>query len=133
MVTGVAWNAGLEAVPFHPAIVGIVALAVHVTPLVAVMACLVPTLRSGRAGTSGGRGLTVAAALAIGFGIFSAIFSVTHPHAVMGVHNVNDVLPIAILDAGAMLWLVRGRPASARKAQRRNRSTAQHGAAGAGA
>lgn len=132
MVAGIAWNAGLEARPFHPVTDGIVALAVHVAPLIAVMACLLPILRSGRAGTSGGRGLTVAAALAIGFGIFSAIFSVTHPHAVMGVHDVNDVLPIAILDAGALLWLVRGRPAG-RKAQRRTRSTAQHGTAGAAA
>lgn len=49
-----------------------------------------------------------AAVLALAFGLFSAVFSVTHPHAVMGIHDVNDVLPIAILDAGALLWLVRG-------------------------
>ena len=24
----------------------------------------------------------------------------------MGMHDINDVLPIAILDAGALLWLV---------------------------
>jgi hypothetical protein len=133
MVAGIAWNAGLEARPFHPAIDGIVALALHVTPLVAVMACVVPTLRPSRAGASRGRGLTVAAVLAIGFGILSAIFSVTHPHAVMGVHNVNDILPIAILDAGAVLWLVRGRPAGARKTQRRTRGASQDSTAGASA
>ena len=133
MVTGIAWNAGLEAQPFHPAMNGIAALSVHVTPLVAVMACLLPILRSDRAGTSRGRGLTVAAALGIAFGVFSAIFSVTHPHAVMGIHDVNDILPIAILDAGAVLWLVRGRPAGARKAQRKAHSAAQRDIAGVAA
>jgi hypothetical protein len=52
------------------------------------------------------------------FGVFSAIFSVTHPHAVIGIHDVNDVLPMAILDAGALLWLVRGRRSSASKIHR---------------
>jgi hypothetical protein len=88
-------------------------------------------LRAGS--TQRGRGLTVAATLAIGFGVFSAIFSVTHPHAVMGIHDVNDILPIAILDAGAVLWLVRGRPAGAKRAPRKARSTSQHGPAGAAA
>lgn len=59
-----------------------------------------------------------AAVLALAFGLFSAVFSVTHPHAVMGIHDVNDVLPIAILDAGALLWLVRGRRSSASKIHR---------------
>lgn len=133
MVTGIGWNAGLEARPFHPVVDGITALAVHVIPLVAVMACLVPVLRAGSARVSRGRGLTVAAALAIGFGIFSAIFSVTHPHAVMGLHNVNDILPIAMLDAGALLWLVRGRPAGASSAPRKARRTSQHRSAGSAA
>ena len=130
MVAGIAWNAGLEARPFHPAIDGISALATHVTPLAAVMACLLPTLRSGK-GTSRGRAMTAAAVVAIGFGIFSAIFSVTHPHSVMGIHTVNDILPIAILEAGALLWLVRGRTARLRKARRSTHSTGQDSTAGA--
>jgi hypothetical protein len=133
MATGIGWNAGLEARPFHPVVEGIAALAVHVVPLVVVIACLVLYLRAGSASAARGRGLTVAATLAIGFGLFSAIFSVTHPHAVMGIHNVNDILPIAILDAGAILWLVRGRPAGAPRAPRKARGTAQHGPAGAAA
>jgi hypothetical protein len=131
MVIGIGWNAGLEARPFHPVVDGITALAVHVIPLVVVMACLVPVLRTGSTGITSGRGLTIAAALAIGFGVFSAIFSVTHPHAVMGIHNVNDILPIAILDAGAVLWLVRGRRAGAPRAPGKARGTGQHGPAGA--
>jgi hypothetical protein len=43
------------------------------------------------------------------------VFSITHPHAVMGIHDINDVLPIAFLDVGALLWLVRGcRPSSSK-------------------
>jgi hypothetical protein len=133
MATGIGWNAGLEARPFHPVVDGIAALALHVVPLVAVVACLVQYLRAGSASAARGRGLTVAATLAIGFGVFSAIFSVTHPHAVMGIHDVNDILPIAILGTGAVLWLVRGRPAGARRAPRKARSTDQHGPAGAAA
>jgi hypothetical protein len=82
------------------------------------MIFLVPVLRSGLAGAGKGRGVSVAAVLALAFGVFSAVFSVTHPHAVMGIHDVNDVLPIAILDAGALLWLVRGRRSSASKIHR---------------
>lgn len=105
MVTGIGWNAGLEARPFNPALTGIAALATHVVPLILLLIFLVPALtRSGR-----GRGVTIAAVLALAFGAFSAVFSITHPHAVMGIHNINDVLPIAILDAGALLWLIRGR------------------------
>ena len=55
------------------------------------------------------RGVSVAAVIALAFGLFSAVFSITHPNAAMGVHDLNDALPIAILDAGALLWLVRGR------------------------
>jgi hypothetical protein len=107
MVTGIGWNARLEARPFHPALMGVAALAAHVVPLVVLMIFLVPALtRSGRE-----RGVTIAAVLALTFGVFSAVFSVTHPHSVMGIHNINDVLPIAILDAGALLWLIRGRRA----------------------
>ena len=36
----------------------------------------------------------------------------------MGIHDINDVLPIAILDAGALLWLVRGRRSSTGKIDR---------------
>jgi hypothetical protein len=133
MATGIGWNAGLEARPFHPVVDGITALAVHVVPLVVVIACLVQYLRAGSTGAARGRGLTVASTLAIGFGIFSAIFSVTHPHAVMGIHNVNDILPIAILDAGAVLWLVRGRPARASGAPRKACGTGQHSPARAAA
>jgi hypothetical protein len=115
MVTGIGWNAGLEARPFQPAMMGVTALMIHILPLVALMIFLVPVLRSGLAGAGKGRGVSVAAVLALAFGVFSAVFSVTHPHAVMGIHDVNDVLPIAILDAGALLWLVRGRRSSASK------------------
>lgn len=105
MVTGIGWNAGLEARPFNPVLMGVTALVIHILPLVALMAFLVPALAS----SSRRRGVSVAAVLALAFGLFSAVFSITHPHAVMGVHDLNDVLPIAILDAGALLWLVRGR------------------------
>ena len=105
MATGIGWNAGLEAQPFHQVIVGVSALVIHVLPLVAVMIVFVRAWR----GASRGRGVTVAAVVALAFGAFSALFSVTHPHAQMGIHNVNDILPIAILVAGALLWLVRGR------------------------
>ena len=105
MVTGIGWNAGLEARPFHPAMTGVTALVIHILPLVALMIFLVPAL----AGPSRRRGVSVAAVIALAFGLFSAVFGITHPHAVMGVHDINDVLPIAVLDAGALLWLVRGR------------------------
>ena len=105
MVTGIGWNAGLEAQPFHPATLGVTALVIHILPLVALMVVLVPALAS----SSRRRGVSVAAVLALAFGLFSAVFSITHPHAIVGVHDLNDVLPIAILDAGALLWLVRGR------------------------
>jgi hypothetical protein len=114
MVTGIAWNAGLEARPFQPVMTGVIALVIHILPLVALMVFLVPALRSGPSG----RGVSVAAVLALAFGLFSAFFSITHPHAVAGVHDVNDVLPIAILDAGALLWLVRGRRSTASKIHR---------------
>ena len=114
MVTGIAWNAGLEARPFQPVLMGVTALIIHILPLVALMIFLVPVLRSGPAG----RGVSVAAVLALAFGVFSAVFSITHPHAVAGIHDVNDVLPIAILDAGALLWLVRGRRSTASKIRR---------------
>ncbi len=61
---------------------------------------------------------SVAAVIALAFGLFSAVFSITHPHAAMGIHDINDVLPIAILDAGALLWLVRGRRPSSSKIER---------------
>lgn len=105
MATGIGWNAGLEAQPFHQVMVGVAALVVHVLPLVAVMIVFVRAWR----GASRGRGVTIAAVLALAFGAFSGLFSVTHPHAQMGIHDVNDILPIAILVAGALLWLVRGR------------------------
>lgn len=110
MVTGIGWNAGLEARPFHPAMMGVTALVIHILPLAALMVFLVPAL----ARSSRRRGVSVAAVIALAFGLFSAVFSITHPHAVMGVHDINDVLPIAILDAGALLWLVRGRRPSTR-------------------
>src|SRR5580704_4967946 len=91
MVTGIGWNAGLEARPFQPAMMGVTALVIHILPLVAVMIFLVPVLRSGLADAGKGRGVSVAAVLALAFGVFSAVFSVTHPHAVMGIHDVNDV------------------------------------------
>ena len=118
MVTGIGWNAGLEARPFQPVVMGVIALVIHILPLVALMVFLVPVLRGGFTGAGRGRGMSVAAVLALAFGAFSAVFSVTHPHAVMGIHDVNDILPIAILDAGALLWLVRGRRPSARKSHR---------------
>ena len=105
MATGIGWNAGLEAQPFHQVMVGVTALVIHVLPLVAVMIVFVRAWR----GASRGLGATIAAVLALAFGAFSAIFSVTHPHAQMGIHDFNDILPIAILVAGALLWLVRGR------------------------
>jgi hypothetical protein len=105
MASGIGWNAGLEAQPFHPLMVGISALAVHVLPLIAVVFVFVRAWR----GASRGRGVTIAAVLAVAFGVFSGVFSMTHPHAQMGIHDVNDILPIAILVAGALLWLVRGR------------------------
>jgi hypothetical protein len=111
MVTGIGWNAGLEARPFHPATLGVTALVIHILPLVALMVVLVPALAS----SSRRRGVSVAAVLALAFGLFSAVFSITHPHAIVGVHDLNDVLPIAILDAGALLWLVRGRRRSTSK------------------
>lgn len=118
MVSGIAWNAGLEARPFSPAIMGVTALMIHILPLVALMIVLVPVLRSGPARARNGRRVSVAAVLALAFGVFSAVFSITHPQAVAGIHDVNDVLPIAILDAGALLWLVRGRRSSASKFHR---------------
>jgi hypothetical protein len=118
MASGIAWNAGLEAQPFQPVVIGVTALMVHILPLIALMLVLVPVLRSGPAGAGKGRGMTVAAVIALAFGVFSAVFSITHPHAVMGIHDVNDVLPFAILDAGALLWLVRGRRSSASKLHR---------------
>lgn len=105
MATGIGWNAGLEAQPFHQVMVGITALVVHVLPLVAVMIVFVRAW----IGASRGRGVTIAAVLALAFGAFSGLLSVTHPHAQMGIHDVNDILPFAILVAGALLWLVRGR------------------------
>lgn len=114
MVTGIGWNAGLQAQPFHSAMTGVTALVIHTLPLVTLMIFLVPAL----AGPSRRRGVSVAAVIALAFGLFSAVFSITHPHAAMGVHDINDVLPIAILDAGALLWLVRGRRPIARKIDR---------------
>lgn len=114
MVTGIGWNAGLEARPFHPAMMGVTALVIHILPLVGLMVFLVPALASSRRR----RGVSVAAVIALAFGLFSAVFSITHPHAVMGIHDINDVLPIAILDVGALLWLVRGRRSSTSKTGR---------------
>lgn len=114
MVTGIGWNAGLEARPFHPPMMGVIALAIHILPLAALMIFLVPALAS----PSRRRGVSVAAVIALAFGLFSAVFSITHPHAVVGIHDINDVLPIAILDAGALLWLVRGRWPSTSKIDR---------------
>ena len=105
MATGIGWNAGLQAQPFHPVTAGVSALAIHVLPLVAVMIVFVRAWR----GASRGRGVTIAAVLALAFGAFSALFRVIDPHAQMGIHDVNDALPIAILVAGALLWLLRGR------------------------
>jgi hypothetical protein len=114
MVTGIGWNAGLQAQPFHPATTGVTALVIHALPLAALMVFLVPAL----AGSSRRRGASVAAVIALAFGLFSAVFSITHPHAGMGIHDINDVLPIAVLDAGALLWLVRGRRPSTSKTGR---------------
>ena len=114
MVTGIGWNAGLEARPFHPAMLGVTALVIHILPLAALMVFLVPALAS----SSRLRGGSVAAIIALALGLFSAVFSLTHPHATVGVHDLNDVLPIAILDAGALLWLVRGRRPSTSKITR---------------
>jgi hypothetical protein len=112
MVTGIGWNAGLQAQPFHPLTVGVGALAFHVAPLAAVLIVLVRTLRSGRTTARRGRGVSIAAVLALAFGVFSAVFSITHPHAAMGVHDLNDLLPIAILNVGALLWLIPSRRAA---------------------
>ncbi len=109
MIAGVGWNAGLEARPFHPVVEGVSALAVHLLPLAALVIVLMRAQRQGLSRAGKGRGASVAAAMALAFGAFSVLFSVTHPDAAMGIHNVNDVLPIAILDAGALLWLVPGR------------------------
>jgi uncharacterized membrane protein len=87
---------------------------IHILPLAALMVVLVPALASPRRR----RGVSVAAIIALAFGLFSAVFSITHPHAVMGIHDINDVLPIAILDTGALLWLVRGRRPTTSKADR---------------
>jgi hypothetical protein len=111
MATGIGWNAGLEAQPFHSVATGVTALVIHILPLAALMVFLVPAL----AGSSRRRGVSVAAVIALAFGLFSAVFSITHPHAAMGVHDINDALPIAILDAGALLWLVCGRRPGTRK------------------
>lgn len=105
MATGIGWNAGLEAQPFHPVTVGVAALVIHVLPLVATMIVFVRAWT----GASRGRGVTIAAVLALAFAVFSVLFSVTHPHAQQGIHDVNDVLPFAVLVAGALLWLARGR------------------------
>jgi hypothetical protein len=114
MVTGIGWNAGLEARPFNPPLMGVIALVIHILPLAALMFFLVPALTSPRRR----RGVSVAAVIALAFGLFSAVFSITHPHAGVGIHDINDVLPIAILDAGALLWLVRGRRSSTGKIDR---------------
>jgi prepilin signal peptidase PulO-like enzyme (type II secretory pathway) len=114
MVTGIGWNAGLQAQPFHPAATGVTALVIHVLPLAALMAFLGPAL----AGPRRRRGVSVAAVIALALGLFSAVFSIIYPHAAMGVHDINDALPIAILDAGALLWLVRGRRPGTRTAGR---------------
>jgi hypothetical protein len=111
MVTGIGWNAGLQSQPFHPATTGVIALVIHILPLVALMVFLVPALASSRRR----RGVSVAAVIALAFGLFSAVFAISHPNATMGIHDLNDVLPIAILDAGALLWLVRGRRPSTGK------------------
>lgn len=108
MVIGIGWNAGLQSQPFHPLMVGVGALAFHVVPLAAVLVVLVRTLRSGGPAARRGRGVSIAAVLALAFGVFSAVFSLTHPHATMGVHDLNDLLPIAILNIGALLWLIPG-------------------------
>jgi hypothetical protein len=60
MVTGIGWNAGLEAQPFHPAMLGVTALAVHILPLVALMIFLV----RGLAGARKGRGVSIACEVA---------------------------------------------------------------------
>ena len=114
MVTGIGWNAGLEARPFQPPMMGVTALVIHILPLAALMVFLVPALAS----HSRRRGVSVAAVIALAFGLFSAVFSITHPHAGVGIHDINDVLPIAILDAGALLWLVRGRRLSTSRIDR---------------
>ena len=93
---------------------GVTALVIHILPLVALMVFIVPALASpGRR-----RGVSVGAVIALAFGLFSAVFSITHPHAVMAIHDINDVLPSAILDAAALLWLVRGRRPSTSKVDR---------------
>jgi len=110
MVIGIGWNSGLQAQPFHPLMTGVGALAFHLAPLVAVTVALVRAMRPGAAVARKGRGMTIAALIALAFGVFSAAFSITHPHSPMGIHDVNDLLPIAMLEAGALLWLLRGVP-----------------------
>lgn len=107
MVVGAAWNAGLQAQPFHPVLSGVAALAVHVLPLAVLMLLVVPVLRSGSASGRLGRGVSIAAAIALVAGVFSILFSATHPHATVGIHDVNDLLPFVFLDVGALMWLVR--------------------------
>jgi hypothetical protein len=106
MPIGIAWNAGLQAQPFHPVLTGVAALSVHVLPLAILMLLVIPVLRSGSAGGRVGRGVSIAAVVALAFGAFSILFGVTHPHATMGIHDLNDLLPFAFLDIGALLWLV---------------------------
>ena len=117
MVTGIGWNAGLEARPFQPAMMGVTALVIHILPLAALMVFLVPALASHRRR----RGVSVAAVIALAFGLFSAVFSITHPHAVVGIHDINDVLPIAILDAARCCgWCADAGSAPARSTARRH-------------
>ena len=94
--------------------VGVTALVIHVLPLAALMFVALRAQRPGLGGASKGRGVSIAAVVAVAFGVFSPLFSITHPHAVMGIHDINDVLPIAILEAGALLWLVPGRRTASR-------------------
>jgi hypothetical protein len=114
MVAGIGWNAGLEARPFRPLTTGVTALVIHVLPLAALMFVALRAQRRGLRGASQGRGVSIAAVVALAFGAFSALFGITHPHAVMGIHDINDVLPIAILEAGALLGLVPGRRTASR-------------------
>ena len=109
MVVGIGWNAGLQAQPFHQLMVGVGALAFHAVPLAAVMVTLVRAMRPGAPDARRGRGTSIAAAVALVFGVFTTVFSITHPHSAMGVHDINDLLPIAILEAGAVLWLLPAR------------------------
>jgi hypothetical protein len=54
MATGIGWNAGLEAQPFHQVMVGIFALAIHVVPLIAVVIVVVRAWRGGADVVAGG-------------------------------------------------------------------------------